>query len=424
MGGFGAIHHAMRHPDIFNVLYSMSPGLYDTNGVNISQPFISTYGINQFIIKQEEFGKMSIPDGLAALKSYAVPANENLQFTYAYGMAFSPNPNTNVPFISYPYTKSGSELICDSSLLKNFDNGFGNWVEKIKTYKANFLKLKSINIEYGTKDPYKWILTGVPYFVNLLKSQAIPAILDSYSGGHGDILSTRLEMNMLPTCAENLVFDPSIIKFTFSNSRLKTSSIQQNIPQDSGKYTYNFYVYNNGNIDDSLTITKKLAAGMADSALTCSPIQFTIAAKDSQLVTLKIDPKAIDVNTQYRSYIMFTSKFNQFAKAFTLSYSIKVTPTTGVKEKHGSNPTYKLEQNYPNPFNPTTLISYDLPKAGFVTLKIYDSLGREVKTLVNEYAESGNKIVHFDGSQLTSGVYYYQLKTKEYAFTRKMLLMK
>jgi len=85
---------------------------------------------------------------------------------------------------------------------------------------------------------------------------------------------------------------------------------------------------------------------------------------------------------------------------------------------------YALAQNYPNPFNPTTTISYQLPKAGHVTLKIYDVLGNEVKTLVNENKEVGRYTAAFDASSLASGVYIYRLQANDYLATKKMLLLK
>jgi hypothetical protein len=85
---------------------------------------------------------------------------------------------------------------------------------------------------------------------------------------------------------------------------------------------------------------------------------------------------------------------------------------------------YSLEQNYPNPFNPTTTISYQIPVAGNVTLKIYDVLGKEVITLVNETQASGVYNVEFNASQLASGVYIYRLSCNDFIQMKKLLLMK
>ena len=85
---------------------------------------------------------------------------------------------------------------------------------------------------------------------------------------------------------------------------------------------------------------------------------------------------------------------------------------------------YMLEQNYPNPFNPSTTIRYQLPQDGMVTLKVYDLLGSEVATLVNEQKTSGRYEVNFDASRLASGVYIYKITSGSYVSSKKMLLVK
>ena len=85
---------------------------------------------------------------------------------------------------------------------------------------------------------------------------------------------------------------------------------------------------------------------------------------------------------------------------------------------------FTLEQNYPNPFNPSTIISYQLPVSGDVTLKVYDILGNEITTLVDEYKPAGKFEVEFSASALPSGVYFYQLRGGSFIETKKMLLLK
>ncbi len=86
--------------------------------------------------------------------------------------------------------------------------------------------------------------------------------------------------------------------------------------------------------------------------------------------------------------------------------------------------SYHLSQNYPNPFNPSTLISYQLPASTLVVLKVFDVIGREIETLVNEHQNAGNHSVKFDASNLPSGVYFYRIETGKYRDTRKLLLLK
>jgi len=94
--------------------------------------------------------------------------------------------------------------------------------------------------------------------------------------------------------------------------------------------------------------------------------------------------------------------------------------------------SHSLFQNYPNPFNPTTNIRYAIPpviasgtkQSQFVSLKVYDILGIEIATLVNENRPAGNYEVNFDASDLTSGIYFCRLQTNKFSSTKKMLMVK
>jgi len=85
---------------------------------------------------------------------------------------------------------------------------------------------------------------------------------------------------------------------------------------------------------------------------------------------------------------------------------------------------YELSQNYPNPFNPSTLIKYQIPELSFVTLKVYDVLGKEVVNLVNKEKSIGSYKVEFNAISLPSGIYFYQLQAGSFVETKKMVLMK
>ncbi len=101
------------------------------------------------------------------------------------------------------------------------------------------------------------------------------------------------------------------------------------------------------------------------------------------------------------------------------------TTLVGIKKNPDIIPTeFALEQNYPNPFNPTTVIQYSIPEATKVDLVLYDVLGNKVKTLVSKEHSPGVYRYEFDGSGLSSGIYFYRLITKEYVQTRKFVLMK
>jgi len=96
-----------------------------------------------------------------------------------------------------------------------------------------------------------------------------------------------------------------------------------------------------------------------------------------------------------------------------------------VKENEKIIPNeFLLRQNYPNPFNPVTKISFSVPKKDFVTLKIYDILGKEITTLVNEIKTPGNYIIDFNGQYLSSGVYFYKMNSGDFSDVKRMLLIK
>jgi parallel beta-helix repeat protein len=104
--------------------------------------------------------------------------------------------------------------------------------------------------------------------------------------------------------------------------------------------------------------------------------------------------------------------------------NLLASPLVGVSQELNSPIEFILYQNYPNPFNPTTSIEYRVVSTEYVTLKIYDVLGNEVATLVNEEKPAGSYEVEFDGSNLSSGIYFYKFKAGNYLETKKMILVK
>jgi len=106
----------------------------------------------------------------------------------------------------------------------------------------------------------------------------------------------------------------------------------------------------------------------------------------------------------------------------TIKYS---QPPTGVYLESSNLPeNFSLSQNYPNPFNPLTTIRYEIPQTSFVTVRVYDILGRAVEVLVNEEKPAGKYEVEFDASRLSSGVYIYKIQAEEYVNVRKMILLR
>jgi hypothetical protein len=126
-------------------------------------------------------------------------------------------------------------------------------------------------------------------------------------------------------------------------------------------------------------------------------------------VTVKIDTSQENLSTLVPEFVVYTG-----------------SGTTDVKELVGGRipGEYSLEQNYPNPFNPTSTISYALPKQSYVTLTVYNILGRVVQTLIDETQEAGLHERQLNASGFASGVYFYRLAAGSFVDTKKMLVIK
>ena len=168
---------------------------------------------------------------------------------------------------------------------------------------------------------------------------------------------------------------------------------------------------------------------------------FTLGSNYPQWLSIQEDSgfvrgTAPGIDTSYQVAVIAKSK-NGYAD--TLNYTLKVAGVSGIDEEKLTPLKFELSQNYPNPFNPTTNIGFsvpsgrDLAQSGripsasggvFVSLKVYDVLGREVATLVNEEKPAGNYIVKFDGSNLASGIYFYRLTAGNYTMVKKMVLIR
>lgn len=129
---------------------------------------------------------------------------------------------------------------------------------------------------------------------------------------------------------------------------------------------------------------------------------------------------ALDITQSYCRYPDGTSGW-QLSNSISRGFPNTIT---NVEDEFNPDSEYRLNQNYPNPFNPTTTISYSIPMTSNVSLKIFNVVGREVATLVNESKSAGSYSINFNASGLSSGVYFYQLTTASFSATKKFILVK
>jgi endo-1,4-beta-xylanase len=142
------------------------------------------------------------------------------------------------------------------------------------------------------------------------------------------------------------------------------------------------------------------------------------------ILTAALDSAKSTIAQNYSATVSAATALSDAKNSLTASINNLVI--TGVDNKDmGKNPkTFMLSQNYPNPFNPTTQIDYSIPQSGNISLKVFNMLGQEVKTLFNGFRKAGSYTIKFDGTGLGSGIYFYCLRTDKFVEMKKFVLLK
>jgi hypothetical protein len=216
--------------------------------------------------------------------------------------------------------------------------------------------------------------------------------------------------------------------FRFSQNQIKIDNAGKALMKPGADYAFAVKQITSGYIVEARITWAALRAAMADDSL-FSPIEGMRIPIDFSL-----NDNDTPGNNTAREGIMCYSPLNNdnsYSDVWRWTYTWignKMT-TTGVEQDGGVALVYQLMQNYPNPFNPTTNIRYSLAQAGPVTVKVFDVLGREVATLVNgEVQSAGNHVVNFGTSNVTrglsSGTYFYEIRSGAFRDIKKMMLIK
>ena len=177
------------------------------------------------------------------------------------------------------------------------------------------------------------------------------------------------------------------------------------------------YVEITNNLSKDLTINT--AVTRTESFSVTNGLPFDIAAGQTKLVGIIVHP-----NSSENIHDVLTLRADSETEGYGIQFQLNSNKTTDVNNEGELTKEYSLSQNYPNPFNPATQIIFNIPKSGNVELKVYDVLGRQVAKLVDEYKTTGSYKIGFDGSSLTSGIYFYKLISDNFIETKKMMLIK
>jgi Secretion system C-terminal sorting domain len=162
-------------------------------------------------------------------------------------------------------------------------------------------------------------------------------------------------------------------------------------------------------------------------------ITYTISAQPGTSYNILVEicfqtikPEAVDSirSINEPDIVQFAGMYDALPNIPSIIKSETTGIVTGIENQTTVPATFYLSQNYPNPFNPVTIISYQIPNNNFVSLKIYNALGSEVATLVNQEKPAGNYKVEFNAADLASGIYYYKLSAGSFSEVKKMVLIK
>lgn len=213
---------------------------------------------------------------------------------------------------------------------------------------------------------------------------------------------------------------PNVARFTTAGP-LKLDSIS--IKKQFANYNVKPFVHNAGNATPIKKVSLKLICTdpwLKSSLQSVSSLP-DIAPKSSVGISNWISISYID--SIFPGYFNFKVELKSDGITYWTD-SLKVNVITGVEDEVDIPSAFMLEQNYPNPFNPSTTINYGIKEKSNVKLTLFNSLGEAVALLINEEQDKGYHKVEFDGSKLSSGVYFYQLKTGNFVDTKKMILMR
>ena len=302
---------------------------------------------------------------------------------------FAPNINPHPFYCDFPVDTNGVVI----------DSVWQRWLQHdpislIPTYRENLLQL-NIKFDCGYGD--NLLFGATQNFDSALTADSIPHVFLPFDGGHGDKIKERVEDFMLRFFSEILDIlqmpaAPILIEPIGSIDSTDVEFIWTSSYPEIYRYWFEIATDN----------------------------QFTNSFIDSTIT----DTTYLYSNLNYgESYWWRVKAYNAMGWGdFSDVRSFDII--TSVEEDNQLPTEFSLEQNYPNPFNPSTKIKYLIPQSSNVVIKVFDVLGNEIETLVNEEKPVGSYEVVFDAAKLPSGVYFFQLKASTFVETKKMILMK
>ena len=294
---------------------------------------------------------------------------------------------------------SYSEFVSNGTITQNFDSlvlihGYNTVIDNGTLPWAIITSVDSLTQQFKRKDWDKAKQTAADLGHYVADSHMPLHITKNYNGQNSNQygVHSRYESNMISKFESQIVYSPD------------TAVYISNVPD----FVFNT-IYSNYKYVDSVLDADKTAS--LDAGNTNSDEYYNKLWDLSVNFTIKLFKSA----TEKIASLIYTAWINAGKPLQT---------STDVNNANNFNLNFRLYQNYPNPFNPVTSISFSLPKRSFVTLKVYNIIGKEISTLVNGIKQTGNYKVKFNSSELPSGIYIYKLTADKFINSKKMILLK
>jgi len=301
------------------------------------------------------------------------------------------------------YKKIGNRLVItyDNVPLKDNSNDPENFVslQVILEPKSGEYGILTVQFDYsrcGSSFLYKYYSNTLPsHSVGLQNWMGYYGIQYRYMNSSGEIISPGPLFSS--PLAVSFGSDESVLPIELASFTFFVNENNANLNWQTNREYNNsgFEIERSGVYEQWHKI-----AYLQGSGNTNSPVEYSFEDKNVSPGKYKYRLKQIDFNGNFEYF------------------DLQGEVTIGIPEK------FELSQNYPNPFNPVTILEFEIPELGLVSLKVYDILGKEVKSLVNEFKQPGYYKVQFDGNSFSSGVYFYELRSGEFVTRKRMVLLK
>lgn len=426
---------------------------YSFTNVNANHSIHVTFAINKFVISAYSGPNGSIyPGGPVSVnygdsKSFVISANTGYHILNVLVDASTVGAITNYDFtnVTTNHTISATfEMDCSQSQTVNLAYSVPNGVLCFSSVQANGLTLQAFNGSLGYSSLRKIFGDGVMVVLPCeCKTVLLKLAKVNFTGDYNptfDLSDPNISYGYrYLRAAGSQPANPSFAPFILNASGgYAYQEFSQNVPLSAWDVSNSLSPqrlalgFLENNVANGLVDGKYWPGSDAlfDNVATSGPREWLFIFDEpySAIPNSTYTSNILDVVASHR--VMYLATWNRIDQsAFSPANSgddqfLISTTITNVATEDNLPEKFSLSQNFPNPFNPTTTISYHVPVAVYVTLKVYDMLGREVTTLVSEAKAPGRYEVKFHGTELSSGIYFYRLQAGIYGETRKLLLLK